>query len=44
MESESYVSCLAWIHKGYAAKVPKEYELTEQEVEDMKADPMVEEG
>ena len=43
MESASYVSCLAWIHKGYAAHVPKEIELSEQEVMEMKADPMVQE-
>jgi hypothetical protein len=22
-ETETYISCLAWIHKGYAAKVPR---------------------
>lgn len=31
-ETATYISCLAWIHKGYAAKVPKEIELTEEEV------------
>jgi len=41
MESESYVSCLAWIHKGFAANVPREIELTEQEVQEMREDPMV---
>ncbi len=44
MESATYISCLAWIQKGYAAKVPKEIELTEQEVSELKNDPMVEEG
>jgi hypothetical protein len=44
MESESYVSCLAWIHKGFAANIPKEIELTEKEVQEMKEDPMVAEG
>jgi hypothetical protein len=45
MEGEStFISCLAWIHKGYAAKVPKEIELTEEEINEMKNDPMVAEG
>ncbi len=44
MESETYISCLAWVHKGYAAHVPKEIELTEQEINDMRSDPMVAEG
>ena len=44
MESDSYVSCLAWVQKGFAVRVPREIELTEQEIKEMKEDPMVEEG
>ena len=44
MESETYVSCLAWIQKGFAARVPREVELTKQEMEEMREDPMVQEG
>lgn len=44
MESETYISCLSWVQKGYAARVPREIELTEQEMAEIKADPMVAEG
>lgn len=34
--SETLISALAWVRKGYAASNPKEYELLEEEVEIMK--------
>ena len=33
MESNNLISALAWISKGYAQKVPKEYELDEEELQ-----------
>ena len=41
MESDSYISCLSWVSRGFAAHVPREVELSENEIAEMKADPMV---
>ena len=35
------VSSLVWIKKGFAKANPKEYELNEIDVEEMKKDPLV---
>ena len=41
METETYISSVAWVHRGYAAQVPREIELTEEEMADLKQYPMV---
>lgn len=42
MEDEiTYVSTLAWISRGFAKAVPKQIELTEEEVNEMKSHPAV---
>ena len=37
----SLVTCIAWVKKGYAKRIPKEYELDEEEIELMKQDPTI---
>lgn len=32
---------MAWIHRGFASKVPLEVEIPAEEIEQMKQDPMV---
>lgn len=43
MENGTYISSLAWIHRGFAAKVPLEIGMNEEEVQELKADPMISE-
>jgi periodic tryptophan protein 1 len=35
------ISAIAWVSKGYALRVPKEYEFDEEEIQEMKKDPLV---
>ena len=35
------ISAIAWVSKGYALRVPKEYEFEELDVQEMKKDPIV---
>ncbi|KAM3138279.1 hypothetical protein pb186bvf_009555 [Paramecium bursaria] len=37
--ANNFISCLAWVSRGYALKIPKEHELEDSEIEQMKQDP-----
>lgn len=43
MDHGTFISSLAWIHRGFAASVPLEYNMDEEEVQEIKNDPMVSE-
>lgn len=32
MENETFISCVAWIHRGFAAKVPLEAEIPAEDI------------
>ena len=35
------ISAITWVSRGYALKVPREYEFDDLDVEQMKSDPLV---
>ena len=35
------ISAIAWVSRGYALRVPKEYEMDDQDIAEMKHDPLV---
>ena len=37
------ITSMAWVSKGYAKTNPLEYDIKQQEIEEMKQDPMVQE-
>jgi hypothetical protein len=39
MES-NLISSIAWISKGFAKKVPKDYDFDEEDIKEMKLDPL----
>lgn len=40
---KTMITSLAWVSKGYARAMPLEYDIGEQEVEEMKNDPIIQE-
>ena len=41
MDNETFISSVAWIHRGYAARVPLECEADAEDIQDLKRDPMI---
>lgn len=41
MENETFISCLSWIQRGFASKVPIEAHIDEQEIEEMRNNEMI---
>jgi hypothetical protein len=35
------VSTVAWVSKGFARRIPKQLEFTEDQIEEMRQDPLV---
>ena len=38
MADNAIISSLIWVPRGYAKKSPKEYDLTEEQIQEMKND------
>jgi len=36
-----FVSAVAWVSKGFARRVPKQIEFTEEQMEELRNDPLV---
>lgn len=41
MDSETFISSVAWIHRGFAAHVPVECEEDPEDIDNLRKDPMV---
>ena len=40
---KTMITSLAWISKGFAKTLPNEYDIKQQDIEEMKNDPMIQE-
>lgn len=40
---KTMITSLAWVAKGFAKAMPREYDINQEEVEEMKNDPMIQE-
>ena len=40
---KTMITSLAWVAKGFAKAMPREYDINQAEVEEMKNDPMIQE-
>lgn len=40
---KTMITCLTWVGKGFAKMMPVEYDIKQQDVEEMKNDPIIQE-